>query len=340
MNWHNSSAGEGEGEGEGEGSSLSRGTGFRGVPSGLGYKRWVLDFSPDVGTGLSTWPAGRRIPMRATPYATSQWDPILLAVPAVIEFGENAASWKDLGTAFNTITDPDGVAKTLDAYEQLWRTQGSANFVSAELDYMQALMVDDRARYMPEIIGQANGMARYFAGVLGLANEGKPWTRALINFAIRTGELVVISHKRKYKRQRPTVLLPGLAAPFGPPRHPAFPSGHALQGRLVAELLCLVPNIQAGFAAELDWLATRIAKNRERAGLHYPSDSIAGSELAKHVVGTVLTGGLNAVQTYLNNQNIALGVLTEQQIAQVAAGAAAGNMPELWNLIENAKTEW
>jgi hypothetical protein len=101
-----------------------------------------------------------------------------------------------------------------------------------------------------------------------------------------------------------------------------------------------VPSIRTGYANELGWLADRVAKNRERGGMHYPSDSIAGSELAKYVVGTVLSNGLTAVGNYLTAQGIAHGVLTEAQVAQVAAGAAAGNLPELWNLIEKTKLEW
>ena len=79
--------------------------------------------------------------------------------------------------------------------------------------------------------------------------------------------------------------------PIAVPGHAAYPSGHATQARLVAACAKLAlpdPNDVSGLpnpttvalSAALDVLATRIARNREIAGLHYPSDSGAGAELA------------------------------------------------------------
>ena len=57
------------------------------------------------------------------------------------------------------------------------------------------------------------------------------------------------------------------------------------------------PNMKAHFGVELDWLANRVAKGRERAGLHYPSDSQAGIALATEVDAllTKPSGGTAAV---------------------------------------------
>jgi membrane-associated phospholipid phosphatase len=94
--------------------------------------------------------------------------------------------------------------------------------------------------------------------------------------------------------------------PFGPPRHPAFPSGHSFLGHFIALLLLEIEGLRRhygtgmkhdgsapggkpqwndykagnGIDGLLFWLAARLARNRERVGLHYPSDSAAGRQLA------------------------------------------------------------
>jgi membrane-associated PAP2 superfamily phosphatase len=62
--------------------------------------------------------------------------------------------------------------------------------------------------------------------------------------------------------------------------HPSFPSGHALQSWLIAR--CLTKVIY-DYKPHLKWLARRIAINRERAGLHYRSDTDAGYSIAKQL---------------------------------------------------------
>ncbi len=104
---------------------------------------------------------------------------------------------------------------------------------------------------------------------------------------------------------RPSFLCPGLVPPFGPPAHPSFPSGHSFLGHLISLFLLEIPGISQRygiFAAddgspgtrpgktalaglgEIDspmlWLAQRVAKNRERIGCHYLSDSTASRHLA------------------------------------------------------------
>ena len=46
-------------------------------------------------------------------------------------------------------------------------------------------------------------------------------------------------------------------------------------------------NVAARYGVELRWLAARIAKGRERAGLHYPSDSLCGFLLANVIDASV-----------------------------------------------------
>jgi acid phosphatase (class A) len=60
--------------------------------------------------------------------------------------------------------------------------------------------------------------------------------------------------------------------------HPSWPSGHSLEGHMVALALAEVrPDAEDMLVA----LADRIGKNREIAGVHYRSDTYAGKEIAK-----------------------------------------------------------
>ena len=55
-----------------------------------------------------------------------------------------------------------------------------------------------------------------------------------------------------------------------------------------------IDTVKDRYGVELDWLARRVAKGRERAGLHYPSDTLAGFTLAteamKHINFTTADG--------------------------------------------------
>jgi hypothetical protein len=133
-----------------------------------------------------------------------------------------------------------------------------------------------------------------------MTNGSKPASLKLMQMAMRIGEMAAMHYKSVYMRPRPSALCPGLSPPFGPPGHPAFPSGHALQGYLITEALMeatrppikstsgAVPKPDSIYKKQLKWLARRVARNRERAGLHYESDSAAGQWLGEYLFDNVL----------------------------------------------------
>jgi hypothetical protein len=97
-------------------------------------------------------------------------------------------------------------------------------------------------------------------------------------------------YKGTFNRPRPSQLCPALAPPIAVPGHASFPSGHATQSMLMA--LCLIdvlpvvptPNTAGNvWEEDLKVLAHRIARNREIADLHYPSDSHTGRQLAASI---------------------------------------------------------
>ena len=80
---------------------------------------------------------------------------------------------------------------------------------------------------------------------------------------------------------RPSVLEPDIEPIIDVPPHPAYPSGHSTQLYFFAYVLSeLVPSEREGFLEK----AARVAKNREIAGVHYPSDTEAGRMLARQFV--------------------------------------------------------
>ena len=350
----------GEGEGEGSSSNVGFGLSFRGVPAGLGYRPWALDFTPSQ-NGLPDFPAETSITLGDLTkyrYREDQWDPPLRAVSAAAEFCNKREDWYKIDKV-----SPHAGGDSVADLANKWRT--NQNSVVGEINALKQLMADDRARYMPEILAQINGAPGYFVSLLGLNSSRQPWTSALITYSLRIGEFVAIHFKRKYRRVRPSTVCPGLLPPFGPPAHPAFPSAHSLQSHIVALLLLRIPQIQDRFGPlptpdqlgdkayiydqrngyELLWLAARIAKNRERAGLHYESDSHAGKLLAVNVVQMLVTAYSTDVGKY--------GGLTQQQKDDfdanmkfeddlVKATKAPYNFerPGFFWLMSNAMREW
>jgi hypothetical protein len=105
----------------------------------------------------------------------------------------------------------------------------------------------------------------------------RPLTFELIKAVIELESPQIMKQKKIYNRVRPSYLDPTLKPIIDIPPHPAYPSGHATQAYLRAYVLSeLDPENRDVYVKA----AKRIARNREVAGLHYPSDSKAGQMLA------------------------------------------------------------
>ncbi len=103
-------------------------------------------------------------------------------------------------------------------------------------------------------------------------------TEILITTMVANLDVIILSNKYEYDRVRPHFLDPLLSTVIETPHHPAYPSGHATQSYFIALVLGeLNPNQKETYEAS----AKRIGKNREYAGVHYPSDTLAGQELAR-----------------------------------------------------------
>jgi acid phosphatase (class A) len=132
-----------------------------------------------------------------------------------------------------------------------------------------------RVGAMQEILAQNSDFQPYFCSQLGIYPRSHPKTYLMLKGVARVGELVMVYLKRFYRlyEPRPSQLYPRLTPPVAVPPHASYPSGHAM----ISQLLALAAKdlvSQLGDPAEE--LASRIAKNREIAGLHYFWDSAAG----------------------------------------------------------------
>ena len=162
---------------------------------------------------------------------------------------------------------------------------------------------DERADALGEIVAQHDEFASYFLALLTVDPAMYPATNLLINIASIVGTFTVLHFKYgtiNYKaRPRPSQVCPALLPPVPVPGHPSYPSGHATEAHLIKLVLndVLKYSIEAAvMTPDLEALATRIARNREIAGLHYPSDSTAGRKLAEGILPL-----LQSIDCYENN---------------------------------------
>jgi acid phosphatase (class A) len=113
-----------------------------------------------------------------------------------------------------------------------------------------------------------------------------PKTRALLEHVERDATVAVFHAKRRFERARPHQLEPRLKPAIGVPAHSAYPSGHALQGYLVARVLSA---IFPEYREDLMSAGYQIGFEREIAGLHYASDSAASRALGAELYARLET---------------------------------------------------
>ncbi len=113
-----------------------------------------------------------------------------------------------------------------------------------------------------------------------------PATATLLRDSFYDVTVITMRKKQHFDRVRPSVLEPTLETVIEVPGHPAYPSGHSTQAHFIAYVFgALAPARRDEFIARAD----AIAKNREIAGLHYPSDTAAGVVLAKQVFNSLMS---------------------------------------------------
>jgi acid phosphatase (class A) len=137
-------------------------------------------------------------------------------------------------------------------------------------------VADEREERFLEIIDQdGDGVIKYWLAMLMIDAASAPATYQLIRVARRVGEVVVMCLKNHYQEARPSQVCPAIMPLLGPPVHPSFPAGHAIQSHLIST--CLYEAGRARNQREMLFdLSRRISKNRVIAGVHYEADIDAG----------------------------------------------------------------
>ncbi|MFC6636840.1 hypothetical protein GV827_14320 [Sulfitobacter sp. JBTF-M27] len=279
---------------------------------------------------------------------------------AALELAGQFEKWlpKVIGSSQPGI-DPKAL-KWLEPKDLKWqRTENNAfDFIKGELEKLVYYMQDDRQNYLVECDIQADGLPNYLVHFLGINAFDHPHTLQLIDICLAMGNVIYMAYKAHFKRVRPSILRPGLTVPFGPPAHPAFPSGHSFLAHFISLLLLEIPGIYfrngvlkddveidgvtvapspqdghllrkpvwsdlAGTApikSPLLSIAHRIAVNRERIGVHYQSDSSGGRHLAAGVWDALINRPM--------------------QNSDAAAVIHPIHCPTLDTVLEQAKVEW
>ncbi|WP_375415444.1 hypothetical protein [uncultured Bradyrhizobium sp.] len=221
-----------------------------------------------------------------TTFPRKYWDAKLVAVSVLGEFVlVKTAAGQPAWTQFKTLLDA------------LLPTAQAA--INAELDELVKL-IEYRPGVMSEAMAQRTNPWAYFRGILMCSSASAPATHTLVEIASHIGQFQVMHYKMLYNRPRPSQYSPDLLPPIDVPGHASYPSGHATESLLIA--LCLeqvmpaaasTPTLLVGGPAPdnppppnpgkspLQQMASRIARNREVLGLHFPSDSKAGRLLAQ-----------------------------------------------------------
>lgn len=101
---------------------------------------------------------------------------------------------------------------------------------------------------------------------------------------------IIIKLKYRFNRPRPYQLAPVLGIPLKSDvvesaKTPSFPSGHACQSKLIANVLGkMYPELNEEFQE----VAGKIAESRYIGGVHFPSDLVYGTELGDWMINYVV----------------------------------------------------
>ncbi len=157
-----------------------------------------------------------------------------------------------------------------------------------QLDFLDTY-ADLRADRAPEIVGQLGVPEAFFGSIAYIHPDRNKWTMELIYTALRFTYSIVMRVKYAVACRRPHEYSPQVQPIIPSPLHGSWPSGHATEAPVFAHLLLKLlegtksrtrPNTyEQDWGEQLMRQAARIAINRTVAGVHFPTDSAAGTLL-------------------------------------------------------------
>ena len=186
----------------------------------------------------------------------------------------------------------------LEFQETAWRSRialeapPDRSGTEAEIQYLLDLANSERAPHLTDIQAQVNAPWKYYFAILSevakkpVSDATHPYTFRLMHMLAHVSSSLMHHYKHHFKRNRPSSFDTRVSTAIAVPGHPSYPSGHSTQAHLVSlGLADFVPEARESLLA----LARDIAVNRERAGLHYPSDTEAGRSLARQAFAILRT---------------------------------------------------
>lgn len=133
---------------------------------------------------------------------------------------------------------------------------------------------------MASILAQAQDPMPAFWATAGIDPVRVPALEETVRAVLNDGANLTLKVKAEFSRTRPHIANSQVKPAIEVPWHSSYPSGHATQAMLAALVLgCLNPSAQTA----LDALAVSVGRNREIAGVHYPSDTEAGFLLGRMI---------------------------------------------------------
>ncbi|WP_245840978.1 phosphatase PAP2 family protein [Puniceibacterium sediminis] len=162
-----------------------------------------------------------------------------------------------------------------------------------QIDYMRAA-ADLQSDRLEEITVQTGQLLPFFGMVSYLSGDATKWTLRMADTMLSLCKLIEMPVKMGLDVARPIALSSAVQPVIQTPGHPSFPSGHATESFVLATLFSRLfydvpfdPAMAVETQNEVMRYAARIATNRTVAGVHYPTDSMAGA-----IAGMTMAEGL------------------------------------------------
>jgi hypothetical protein len=235
---------------------------------------------------------GKLDPIKIKNFPDRNWSAEWYAWLALNEFVGTA--WASIDPSTNAATKAEWLARlswipalpVAPAHPD-WTGAAVLPHSSEEIRHLVTAAMEERADALGEILSQSDEFISYFLNMMTAQPAAYPRTTRVLAIASLVGTFVAMYFKGRYARPRPSQLCPALLPPIEVPGHASFPSGHSTQAHLMALCMDSVLDtlVQKPVMDDDLWtLADRIARNREIAGLHYHSDTIAGRLIAQCIM--------------------------------------------------------
>lgn len=153
----------------------------------------------------------------------------------------------------------------------------------SEIEHLKRLAENRSSKDIILITKEHLDPYKRFFEILEIEQQDYPQLNKLIRFLATESYLPALHFKYKFSRTRPYQIDRTLVTVIDGPPHASYPSGHATQAYLIALVLSEAFSQDDRRANELMDLGKDIGIRREIAGVHYPSDTQAGFQLAEQL---------------------------------------------------------